>query len=352
MMARGAARRDPTMEETIADLEPPLPTRMQIEVTAACNLRCRMCLVSYRPSLGKKEGSLTIETFRRLVDENDRLEEVTLQGLGEPLLAPDFPLMVEHAARRGVRMGFNTNGMLLNRARAEPLVRAGLSWIHVSIDGATKATFEGIRHMARFETVVQNVQGLVALKRELGASRPRLQVNFVAMRRNVEELPDLVRLAAGWGVDRLWVQNLSHSFDDTDPHGAYGDIRQFAESEALWTGEDRALADRIFAKARQAAERLGLEVRLPALQPTPVAARGPDEPGCDWPWRSTYVSHDGKVQPCCMVMGSDRAELGNVTTQPLVEVWKGEAYREFRAALLTDRPPPVCRGCSAYRGVF
>ena len=39
-------------------------------------------------------------------------------------------------------------------------------------------------------------------------------------------------------------------------------------------------------------------------------------------------------------------------SQPLAEVWTGEAYREFRAALLTDRPPMVCRGCSAYRGVF
>ena len=337
----------------MADLEPPLPTRMQIEVTGACNLRCRMCLVSYRPALGKKEGSLDFETFKRLVDENDRLREVTLQGLGEPLLAPDLLAMVEYAAARGIRIGFNTNGMLLNRERAERLVRAGLAWLHVSVDGVTKATFEGIRHLARFDTVIANLEGLVGLKRELGSAKPRIQVNFVAMRRNISELPELVRMAAGWGVDRLWVQNLSHNFDDTDPQGDYAEIRRFAAEEALWTGEDRALLERIFEAARGAAERAGLALRLPSLAlKSPEAPRRPGEPGCDWPWTSTYVSHDGQVQPCCMVMGSDRAELGRVSAGSFAEVWTGERYRQFRAALLTDRPPEVCRGCSAYRGVF
>jgi hypothetical protein len=33
-------------------------------------------------------------------------------------------------------------------------------------------------------------------------------------------------------------------------------------------------------------------------------------------------------------------------------VWRGDAYKSFRAALLTDEPPEVCRGCSLYRRVF
>jgi hypothetical protein len=54
-----------------------------------------------------------------------------------------------------------------------------------------------------------------------------------------------------------------------------------------------------------------------------------------------------------MVMGADRVVLGRVDRPGAFgAVWRSEPYREFRAALLTDTPPEVCRGCSMYRGVF
>jgi radical SAM protein with 4Fe4S-binding SPASM domain len=174
------------------------------------------------------------------------------------------------------------------------------------------------------------------------------------MRRNLPELPKLVELVAEWGVEKLWVQNLSHTFDDTDPSGNYADIRQYAEREALFTEEEREEAKRVFAEARARARALRVSLRLPRLEDAPAAATGraSTEPGCDWPWRSSYIAHDGKVQPCCMVMGSDRATLGDVTVDKFSDVWRNDAYAEFRARLFTDHPPDVCAGCSMYRGVF
>lgn len=334
-----------------AGLTPELPRDLQVEVTGACNLRCRMCLVSYRPTLGRREGAMGFDTFRGLVDGNPRLRRITLQGLGEPLLAPDLFRMVEYATRRGIDVGFNTNGMLLTPARAERLIRAGLTWLHVSMDGATPETYVSIRGRADFGVVSRHVRDLVEVRRALGADRPELSLVFVAMRRNVEELPRLVELAAEWGVGRLWVQNLSHVFDDTDPAGDYRQIREFAEAEALWNGGDRARLEAVFAAARTRAEELDVQLRLPRLH-QPVLPRTAGSPGCDWPWRAAYVTHEGTVQPCCMVMGSDRAELGDLRQRPLAEVWRSQPYQRFRAALLTDDPADVCRGCSAYRRVF
>ena len=53
-----------------------------------------------------------------------------------------------------------------------------------------------------------------------------------------------------------------------------------------------------------------------------------------------------------MVMGSDRAVLGDAGEQRFSSVWAGGAYRDFREGLLGDEPPAVCQGCSLYRGVF
>src|SRR5918992_3328159 len=155
-------------------LAPELPRAIQVEVTGACNLACAMCLVSYRPKIGKRQGAMCFHTFQSLVDALPRLEQVTLQGLGEPLLAPDLERMVAYATERGARVGFNTNGMLLTRERARRLVRSGLSWLHVSLDGATAETYESIRGGSDFARVCSNVAALVHVRRDLGSRSPFL----------------------------------------------------------------------------------------------------------------------------------------------------------------------------------
>jgi radical SAM protein with 4Fe4S-binding SPASM domain len=329
---------------------PPLPREIQVEVTGACNLRCTMCLVSYRPALGKTTGSMDLETFKALVDELPDLRQVTMQGLGEPLLAPDFFPMLEYLAERGIRMGFNTNGTLLTRERAERIVELGVDWLHVSLDGATAATYESIRNRSNFERVRANIAGLVAAKAARGSAKPDLELVFVAMRRNLHELCDVVRLAGEWGIGKLWVQNLSHSFSDTDPAGDYRAIREYAAVEALWAERDGE-AERVFAEAERVAEEVGVALRLPRLQ-EPERRRKLGTPACQWPFAAAYLTHDGKVQPCCAVMGADRAVLGDAKVDGFAAVWTSDAYAEFREKLLGDEPPDVCAGCSMYRHVF
>jgi radical SAM protein with 4Fe4S-binding SPASM domain len=338
------------MTPLAATAAPAPPRELQLEVTGACNLACTMCLVSYRPKVGKREGSMPYEVFRRLVDDLPGLERLTLQGLGEPLLAPGIMDMIAYASARGIAVGFNSNGQLLTPERSEQLVASGLAWLCISVDGAVSETYEAIRGGARFDRLERHVPALMAAIGRRGAG-PDVSLVFVAMRRNIGELPDLVRLADRWGVRKVRVQNLSHSFDDTDPSGSYADIRRFAAEQALWTGSDHAREQATFEEAAAVAERIGVELRLPRLE-QPAADEGPVRRGCDWPWRSTYVTHRGSVQPCCMVMGSDRVSLGDVQETPFGEIWEGEAYGDFRARLESDDPPEVCRGCSLYRRVF
>jgi radical SAM protein with 4Fe4S-binding SPASM domain len=342
---------------------PELPGELQVEVTGACNLRCRMCLVRYAPAVGRRDGALDLEQFLGLLDELPALTKLTLQGLGEPLLSPHLLEMVEAARARRIAVGFNSNGVLLDRATAERLVAAGLSWLHVSLDGATAATYADVRHGTdlrahprQFERVVANLRELLAVRARAGRAEPRVLLVFVAMRRNLGELEALVDLADELGVDELWVQNLSHTFADTATRGGdpYGEIRRYSARESLVVGDARARAEAVFARAAARASAIGLPLRLPRLTERPLASAGrrAGERGCDFPWTSTYVTHRGVVQPCCMVMGSDRATLGDLHDGSFAEIWEGEAYRDFRRRLVGDEPPEVCGGCSLYRGVF
>ena len=327
-------------------LLPPLPESLQVEVTSACNLRCAMCLVRYRPPVNKLAGALPLELYRRLLDEVPGLRRLTLQGLGEPLLSPYLLDMIRLAKARGIEVGFNSNATLLSRTRADALVEAGLDWLHVSLDGARAGTYEAIRDGADFDTVVGNLAGLVAAKRAAGGDRPWIRVVFVAMRRNIAELPELVELMGTVGVQEVRVQNLSHDFGDTPDDGAYREIRDYTAAEALWSGADRAATTAAFAAARTRAEESGVLLRLPRLDGAPG-------PGCTWPWDGAYVTSAGIVQPCCMVMGDDRVALGDLRTgTSFRDIWEGPAYQDFRARLSGDEPPEVCRGCALYQRTF
>jgi hypothetical protein len=61
------------------------------------------------------------------------------------------------------------------------------------------------------------------------------------------------------------------------------------------------------------------------------------------------VTAHGRAIPCCIAPFSLRGyggfTLGDATQQSLREIWNGARYREFRRALLSPSPHPVCASC-------
>src|SRR5438067_7532635 len=88
-----------------------LPRFVQIEPVGQCNLRCRMCPIAFRPESapGHPPAYMDVEVFKRLIDEFGAIEELHLQGMGEPMMHPRFFEMVSYAAGRGIRVSTNTN---------------------------------------------------------------------------------------------------------------------------------------------------------------------------------------------------------------------------------------------------
>jgi radical SAM protein with 4Fe4S-binding SPASM domain len=329
-----------------------LPSFLQIEPVGQCNLRCKMCPIQFRSDgRGGPPAFIDVGAFERLLAQFDGLEELHLQGLGEPFMHPRFFDMVEFAVRRGIRVSTNTNMTLMNEAQAARCVRSGLHDLHVSLDGATPESYEAIRLRARFHKVLRNLRRLVAAKAAAGSALPHVRLVAVVMRMNLGQLPGLVRLAKAEGAESLSVQQLCHDFGEASLPARYKPMRAFIDQQSL-LGEDRARADAVFAAARAEAARLGLPLRLPRLDPQ---QHPPDLPGrqrCDWPWRGAYLSYDGQAMPCCMVATPDRIQFGNMAREGVAAVWNNAAYDAFRAALSSSAPPEVCRSCAVYAGTF
>lgn len=330
-----------------------LPKFLQVEPVGQCNLRCRMCAIQFRED-GPPHGPpafMKFDMFTELIDQFPDLEELQLQGLGEPMMHPRFFDMVEYAVARGVKVSANTNATYLTARRAERSVSSGLGDLHISIDGATAETYERIRVRAHFDRVIANVERLTAARRRLGSGTPRIRMVVVAMRENLREFPDLVRLAKRLEIDTVFVQHLCHDFGESTLPARYQPMRDFVDAETL-TRIDPDDVAQSFAEARRVATELGVDLRLPRVQPRPHPPGTPGPQRCDWPWRGVYVSYQGLSMPCCMVSTPDRIQLGDMAQRGVEAVWNGPEYQGFREALWSETPPEVCRSCAIYSGTF
>lgn len=330
----------------------PTITFAQIEPVGQCNLRCRMCPIQFRRD-GPPHGPLAfmpLDTFRRLIDQLPELRTLHLQGMGEPLMHPQFFDMVRYAAARGVRVTTNTNLTLLSERRARACVESGLRALHASIDAAGADAYEAIRVRGRFSRVLRHLGALARAKAALRSETPDLQIVAVVMRRNLEELPELVALASRYGVRRVFVQHLCHDFAEAGLPASYRPMRDFVNAETL-LGVPVERIEEWFGRARERARELGVDLRLPRARPRPDGAVAGAR-RCDWPWRGPYISYRGDAMPCCMVSTPDRISFGNMAEEGIEPIWGSAAYEAFREGLDRGAPHEVCRSCSIYRGVF
>lgn len=300
------------------------PLYAQIETTRGCNLQCQVCGLSH---YHVNAGHMSLENFEYIIEQFKGVQEVTLQGLGEPLLNPDFIEIVRAAKARGMRVVTSTNGTLLTPQVGEALIDAGLDLMSISIDGTTPETYELIRRGATFERVIENVQRMTELKRARGVDHPQLNIGSILTNHNYHQVPDLVALAAEIGVEHINIWTL---------HGGetYADIGSLSLDNT-----DTAAVEHALIEAQQIAVKRGVELTLPPLGRVYLASI------CEWPWRGTYVTWDGYVTPCCIMCYPELYNFGNLFDQDMQEIWNDTAYREFRAALRSDTPPFFCREC-------
>ena len=190
------------------------PKKLNVEVTTRCNLNCAMCM---RRVWREDWGDMSMETYRALLPVFPEIETINIIGIGEPLLNENVCEMIrlgkEHLPKNGV-FSLTTNGTLIDENVAMELLYSGLDRIVVSIDGASPETFAQIRKGARLEDVLNGIESLNRAKSELGSQTPLVGLEFVAMKRNVEELPQLVELAAEHGVGFIIVSNLLPHTED------------------------------------------------------------------------------------------------------------------------------------------
>lgn len=182
--------------------------KIYIEPTNRCNIDCRTCM---RQNWDVTLGKMSAKTFAAIEASLAELTPpvtVMFGGIGEPLLHPQTADMIATVKSLGFRAEMITNGTLLTERRAKQLIEAGLDLLWVSIDGSSPESYADVRLGAELPRVLENLRRFRRLRRPAHRPTPEIGIAFVAMRRNIADLPEVLRIGKSVGAKHFSVSNL------------------------------------------------------------------------------------------------------------------------------------------------
>lgn len=303
-------------------VQPP-PIQAHLIVTNRCNQNCLIC--AYR-----RTGYQSNQNFRPSDElSHDKVMEilgdfvavgakaVQFTGGGEPLLHPDIVSILAGARRLGLKVALVTNGVLLSDDVVD--AAAGASWIRISLDAATAATYAKVKRSSpnSFDAVIRNIEKLIKHKGDTVVG-----IGFVVQEHNYHEILAAASLARNLGVDNI---RISAAFT---PAGIF----YFSAFEAE-AREQAALASELstdeFRVFNLFNERIG-----------ELFSGAQAYEYCHYKDLVPYIGADGKVYSCCAKSYTDQGLMGDIRESSFKDFWQGpDKQKRYK---LHD-PRLVCR---------
>ena len=193
------------------------PRELMIEVTNTCNLKCPVCPTHF--AMQRQKGFMDLKLYKSIIDEfRDKKEKprITMIFAGEPLMHQEVEKFIEYAAKNGHETFISTNATLLSEDLSKRLIRAGLDYIHLCLDGFTKQSHEEYRRGSNFEAVKKNIKDFISVKKELNSKKPFIVIQTLLTSLSENETNKMIKWAKDIGADAINLKTLSMGSHTTD----------------------------------------------------------------------------------------------------------------------------------------
>lgn len=290
-----------------------LPMTLSFEPTTACNLRCPECPSGLR-SFTRETGNLKKDFFTNTINQlSNNLLYLIFYFQGEPYINPDFLEMVQYANDKGLYTITSTNGHFLSEENCQKTIDSGLDRIIISVDGTTQETYESYRKGGKLATVIAGAKTLVETKKKLKSSTPHIIFQFLVVKPNEHQIPEIYKLAKELGVDEVKLKT-AQIYDYKEGNELIPTINKYSRYRKTSNGT--------------------YEIKNKLLN------------HCWKLWHACVVTWDGLVVPCCFDKDATH-KLGDLKQNGFKEIWKNQEYQQFRTLLLKGRDKiEICKNCT------
>jgi len=276
---------------------------------------------------------MTYEQFMKIMSQFPKLKWIGLTGIGESFMHKDFLKMLKYCKSKNIYIELYDNFYFIDENKAKELIEMGVDKIFISLDVATKETYENIRVGSDFDRVTNNMRNLIRLKKEMKKYFPEVAFHCIINKLNIHEIPQYIELAAFLSQGEqanIQITRLLHKFKEIN------DL--FVE-----------IPEDMIKKAEEKAKEL--EVKL--TWNSDVSLTKPDISNCT-AWLMPFIFATGHVISCCNGNEAGRrnfqkaGSLGNVFEKDFKDIWNGEKYRNLRRMIREGNVPVQCNDCAAF----
>jgi MoaA/NifB/PqqE/SkfB family radical SAM enzyme len=254
-----------------------------------------------------------------------------------------------------------TNGLLLTEDLSLQFTRAGLDMLWVSLDGASPESYADVRLGSSLPTVIENLRSLRRIRykaTDIDITKPNLGIAFVAMKNNIADLPEVLRLGISLGAKQFSISNvLAHTPEMQEQVLYKRTVQNTATRQTTsfpvvnlprmdWDPLTKDILADIFAR-KYRLELAGYELNR-AVDSCPFIEQG-----------STAIRWDGSVCPCLPLLHTNQScfgkqlrraqlyTLGNVLEHDLLGIWDSQTYADLRERVqrFDFSPCTFCNGC-------
>ncbi len=289
-----------------------MPVSYSIEPTNHCNLKCPEC-PSGLGSLTRPLGLMKPEFFEKLVDEICR-DGFYLQLFfqGEPYINKKLPQMISYAQKKNMYVSISTNGHFINDNNADEILDNAPDKIIYSMDGLDEKSYQNYRVGGTFVQADAGLRALTGRKKDRGLKKPFVELQFIVMKQNEHLLDKVLEYGREAGVDKVVFKTMQVS--------SYKNALHFLPENQKYSRYEAGSGK--------------------------LKVKGKLKNKCFALWRTSVITWDGRVVPCCFDKDAD-FELGKLNGNGFKSVWTSDEYKKFRQKVLNDRKGVgMCSNCT------
>jgi MoaA/NifB/PqqE/SkfB family radical SAM enzyme len=317
----------------------PYPRRIELEVTTKCRLKWPKCEHTY---WNEQQEDMSFAQVKRIVEMFPHLRAISLTGIGHGFENPEYFDMLQYLRERGLFIQFFDPLLLVDDPHIiGDLVLLEPNWIWVSMDGATKETYE--RHIvgSNFDKVLKNAKMLIEAREAEGSVFPELHFQFIVTKNNILEMPQFVDLVHSIVQETQVLTEIQ-----------FIKLIPFAENQSLLP--PYGFPEEILRQTQENVDEYG-DIRLKIIH---GGVKYPVQ-GC-FAFSVPFITVKGEVWPCCtLTQGNVRHllrghALGNVFKDDFRTIWNSQEFIQLREDIACGIMPPLCkdfRECTMFEEV-